>query len=114
MNWVVNNLNVSSLGPVVQFCIDKTTYCIGIQKNRFGIYDNINLKLVANDAIDTTQQWIPINSGRLSYHYINGKTGGCAQAYTVLRTGGVINTVNCQRNLAQQWLIPSNLNLTLG
>ena len=68
-NWVVKNLNISSLGPVVQFCINQTNYCVGIQKGPYGKYDNINLKIVANDIKDTTQQWIPIQSGHLPGHY---------------------------------------------
>lgn len=69
INWVVPNLNISSLGPVVQFCINQTNYCVGIQKGPYGVYDNINLKIVANDETDTTQQWIPIQSGHLPGHY---------------------------------------------
>ena len=69
VNWMVQNLNISSLGPIVQFCINQTNYCVGIQKGPYGKYDNINLKVVANDLKDTTQQWIAIQSGRLSGHY---------------------------------------------
>lgn len=72
INWVVSSLNVSSLGPVVQFCINKTNYCVGIQKTANGRYDNINLKLVANDVLDTTQQWISLeSSSNMLGHYGN-------------------------------------------
>ena len=72
VNWVVNSLNVSSLGPVVQFCINQTNYCAGIEKSRNGRFDNINLKLVANDVQDTTQQWISLqSSGNMLGHYGN-------------------------------------------
>ena len=106
INWVVNSLNVSSLGPVVQFCINQTNYCAGIEKTANGKYDNVNLKLVANDEKDTTQQWISLqSSGQMVGHFVNGKTGGCAQAYGRRRKGGVINTVNCRRSQGQEFKI---------
>ena len=69
LNWVVNNLNVSTMSRVIQFCINKTNYCIGIQKDPFGWFDNINLKLVANDPLDPTQQWVLIDSQYMPAHY---------------------------------------------
>ena len=108
INWVVNQLNISSIGQAVQFCINQTNYCVGIQKNQGGLYDNINLKLVSNDTTDSTQQWIPLNSQFMVNHYVNGKTGGCAQAYSAFGRGGVINTVNCRNIKPQQWTIISS------
>lgn len=69
LNWVVNSLNVSTISRVVQFCINQTNYCIGIQKGPLGWFDNINLKLVANDPIDPTQQWVLIDSQYMPGHY---------------------------------------------
>ena len=105
VNWVVNQLNISSIGQAVQFCINQTNYCVGIQKNSRGRHDNVNLKLVANDTIDTTQQWLQLDSQFMAGHYVNGKTGGCAQAYSARGRGGVINTVNCRNIKPQQWTI---------
>lgn len=69
LNWIVNSLNVSTISRVVQFCINQTNYCVGIQKGPLGWFDNINLRLVANDPIDPTQQWVLIDSQYMTGHY---------------------------------------------
>ena len=69
LNWIVNNIRTTTMSRLVQFCINQTNYCVGIQRNPLGWFDNINLKLVAKDPIDPTQQWVHFDSQYMLEHY---------------------------------------------
>lgn len=106
INWMANN--VTSLGgsSTTQWCVNGTNFCAGILRNRMN--NDFNLVVVANDPTDDAQQWFALDTTTLPNHYVNGYTGGCAQAISNSRNQRrqpKVSVLRCTNLLAQVWFI---------
>ena len=108
-NWKITNSSTVFGMLTYQFCVNGTKLCMGIQQNLLGIGNKINLKLINDSTLGATT-WFALNTKSLPYHLLSGVTGGCAQAYSALQQGGVVNTLSCVVNpiKAQQWNFTSS------
>ena len=109
-NWIVDNSTSSGGSPTLQWCVNGTSLCVGIERSSIPYIRrrllNIDMKMVANDPSDESQLFIPLDTAALPNHYINALTGQCAQSLTVFnQSAGITTPLRCTDNKAQQWTI---------
>ena len=101
-NQAAFTVRAAKKSGTVAFCTSKSI-CNGVQYNStLPYHTNLNVLMAANLS-SPAQQWTQV-----SYHYMNGLTGQCAQAHPV--NGdlgyGIIDTMPCNiSSLGQQWSV---------